>query len=381
MTIKGAFSVTAVSGTTVSNVEHYDAAGTDPEYYVFKNTNTDGTDAIYTVTVESPISLDIIAIGGGGAGSQGYNELKGSGGNSGNFINSTGSFSKGEIYTITIGGGGQTGVNNGNANFTAVSLPPTTDDGPPFIIITAPGGTGGPLDNQQGGTGAASQGTLNGGNGIGISQYIPSINTKYAGGGGAGGGLGGDGGTTGGDGGKSSYPTQAGKTEGSGGGGGAIGSTNNSGANGKPGILYFYVVSRGGSVCFLEGTPVETDQGEVVIDKLDTKLNTINGKRIVAVTKTPGQKDCLVLMKKDLIGENMPNKDTIISIWHRVLYEDEMEEACRIPDTELVPYNGETLYNVLLDEHETMKVNGLTVETLDPDHTVAKFYKSLAFHY
>ena len=37
-------------------------------------------------------------------------------------------------------------------------------------------------------------------------------------------------------------------------------------------------------------------------------------------------------------------------------------------------YNGEILYNVLLETHEKMIVNNLIVETLDPSNVIAKLY-------
>jgi hypothetical protein len=40
----------------------------------------------------------------------------------------------------------------------------------------------------------------------------------------------------------------------------------------------------------------------------------------------------------------------------------------------LKKYNGEVLYNVLLDKHSKMIVNNLIVETLDPSNIVAKLY-------
>ena len=43
----------------------------------------------------------------------------------------------------------------------------------------------------------------------------------------------------------------------------------------------------------------------------------------------------------------------------------------------LSPYNGEALYNVLLEEHGKMQVNNLIVETLHPEHKVAKLYRIL----
>ena len=39
-------------------------------------------------------------------------------------------------------------------------------------------------------------------------------------------------------------------------------------------------------------------------------------------------------------------------------------------------YDGEPLYNVLVDTHTTMKVHGMLVETLDPNSIVGLFYRS-----
>ena len=40
----------------------------------------------------------------------------------------------------------------------------------------------------------------------------------------------------------------------------------------------------------------------------------------------------------------------------------------------LAKYNGQILYNILLDTHETMSVNGLICETLNPNNAIAKLY-------
>ena len=37
-----------------------------------------------------------------------------------------------------------------------------------------------------------------------------------------------------------------------------------------------------------------------------------------------------------------------------------------------VKYNGEILYNVLLEEHGQMRINNLLCETLHPDSSIAK---------
>jgi hypothetical protein len=48
-----------------------------------------------------------------------------------------------------------------------------------------------------------------------------------------------------------------------------------------------------------------------------------------------------------------------------------------VENVSLVPYNGQPLYNILLEEHEKMQVNNLIVETLHPEHKVAKLYMIL----
>ena len=37
-------------------------------------------------------------------------------------------------------------------------------------------------------------------------------------------------------------------------------------------------------------------------------------------------------------------------------------------------YNGEILYNVLMEKYDKLKVNNLTFETLDPKNIIAKLY-------
>ena len=42
-----------------------------------------------------------------------------------------------------------------------------------------------------------------------------------------------------------------------------------------------------------------------------------------------------------------------------------------------VKYNGEILYNVLLEKHDKMVVNNLICETLHPENRIAKLYTYL----
>jgi len=347
------------------------------------------TPGSYTIHFTAETNLGYILIGGGGKG-QDASELLGygSGGNAGQFINGSLTVPLGYKMNISVGNGESStdaaaasdihiydSSNNQTDQYTAA----------PATMYAAGG-----LD----GTGQDDTGLYRTTNsGVHLSSQIPSDLSYYCGGGGAGSGTGnsgGDGGLSGGNGGSgvsnNTIYGEPGYSPGSGGGGGSrfFGQETfyGTGGDGKGGLVVLYLPGTAtgeppSSTCFLAGTPVVTDQGEVAIDKIDVKVNTINGKRIVAITETPGTMDCLCLIQKDLLGENMPNKDTLISIWHKVLYNGEMTEAQDIPGVLPHEYNDQPLYNVLMDDHQNMIVNGLTVETLLPTHQVAKQFLQL----
>jgi hypothetical protein len=130
------------------------------------------------------------------------------------------------------------------------------------------------------------------------------------------------------------------------------------------------------NICFVAGTPINTDQGAVAIDKLDVSKHTIRGKPIVAVTKTIADEKHLVRIRKDALAKNVPSQDTLTTQNHTFFYNGNMVEAnklvSQLDNVGLVKYDGSTLYNVLQDKHEKMVVNNLIAETLHPEHGIAK---------
>jgi hypothetical protein len=95
------------------------------------------------------------------------------------------------------------------------------------------------------------------------------------------------------------------------------------------------------------------------------------------------------LIKKDTLYANVPSQDTYTTFDHNIFVNkqtvragvleiraqesgnpDLMNRICQ------VPYNGETLYNVLLknEKHDYMCVNNLIVETMNPKNIFAKYY-------
>jgi len=128
--------------------------------------------------------------------------------------------------------------------------------------------------------------------------------------------------------------------------------------------------------CFPAGTPVTTNQGAIAIEKLIPGKHTIRGKEIVAITQTRPLHKYIVLIEKDALGVNVPSADTEISKEHKVYYKGGMVKAKDLVEmcegVSKIPYNGETLYNVLLKKEDKMMVNNLICETLSPNNIMAK---------
>jgi hypothetical protein len=133
-------------------------------------------------------------------------------------------------------------------------------------------------------------------------------------------------------------------------------------------------------ICFPAGTPVNTDQGIIEINKINPKIHTIRNKKIQAVSKTVTFEKYIVCIEKDALGLNIPSQKTIISGGHKVFY-----KKCMVSAKSLVgivdkvyfkTYKNEPLYNILLETHDKMIVNNLIVETLDPESFMGKFYTS-----
>jgi hypothetical protein len=134
------------------------------------------------------------------------------------------------------------------------------------------------------------------------------------------------------------------------------------------------------NICFPAGTLVETDQGEVPI-QLITSANTVGGNPVLEVTRTLNQSRKFVVMKKGALGPNKPSRPTQLTPNHAVMYRGRLTKAYK-----LVCLHGvgmitkpkmDPVYNVLLGKEERgeivgfkgdMRVNGLVVETLKPEH-------------
>ena len=138
------------------------------------------------------------------------------------------------------------------------------------------------------------------------------------------------------------------------------------------------------NICFPSGEKVLTDNGYKNIENIDVEVDTIRGKKIEELTQTRTNEKTLVVIKRGALMKNMPNKNTLITNNHKVLYKGKLIEAYKlvkiVPSVvEYVCYEGETLFNILLEgeKEDKMIVNGMIVETLSPQNNVAKLYKDI----
>lgn len=133
-------------------------------------------------------------------------------------------------------------------------------------------------------------------------------------------------------------------------------------------------------ICFPAGTPIQTDQGIIAIDKINTSIHTIRNRKIEGVVMTKLNNNYLVCFEKNAIGFNVPCRRTIMSANHLVSYEGQMKKAKEFLNhfnsIYKVKYNGEMMYNVLMEKHDVMLVNNMVCETLDPSNTMAKIFYS-----
>lgn len=128
--------------------------------------------------------------------------------------------------------------------------------------------------------------------------------------------------------------------------------------------------------CFRRGSLIKTDQGNLKIENIVTGYNTINNNIIKRVTQSYNSDGVIVKIDKNSLGQNKPENDLYMQKDHKLLISP--FEFASLLSTNKISFsnsnNEEILYNVLLDSHETMKVNNIEVETLNPDLLVSKYF-------
>jgi hypothetical protein len=136
-----------------------------------------------------------------------------------------------------------------------------------------------------------------------------------------------------------------------------------------------------GNICFIGNTPVKVDQGTFAISKLKEGIHSIDGKPIKRITKIKTNDKHLICIEKHALDMNVPSQKTIITANHKIMYKGKMVKSKDliglVDNVYKIEYCGDTLYNVLLETQETMSVNNIICETLNPENVIVKLYDIL----
>ena len=130
---------------------------------------------------------------------------------------------------------------------------------------------------------------------------------------------------------------------------------------------------------FEKNTPIETDQGIFYIQDLNSS-HTIRGEPIVTITKTKCLDNYLVCIEKNAFEKNCPSQRMVITKEEKIFYKNKMIPVYKCIGSYFnnfvhkIPYNGETLYNILLKKHSNVRVNNLVCETFKPSTLIAQLY-------
>ena len=130
------------------------------------------------------------------------------------------------------------------------------------------------------------------------------------------------------------------------------------------------------NICFPSDTPILTDQGNIPIVDIQPGVHTLHQKKIVAITKTIPENKSLICFEKDALYPNVPSQRTLMSVAHCVFYKGKFIPAKYFKGMDgisEVDYRG-PLYNVLMEDHDSMLVNSLICETLHPQNKIAKLF-------
>jgi hypothetical protein len=88
----------------------------------------------------------------------------------------------------------------------------------------------------------------------------------------------------------------------------------------------------------------------------------------------------LVYIEKNAFEKNCPSQRIVISKDQKIFYKNKMIPIYKCIGSYFnnfirkIPYNGETLYNILLKKHSTVRVNNLVCETFNPSTLISQLY-------
>ena len=130
------------------------------------------------------------------------------------------------------------------------------------------------------------------------------------------------------------------------------------------------IQSKAINIGLFEKSRIITDQGIVIVKNINPLYHTIDNEKIVALIQNVVNDKFLVHFSKHSLSRNYPNGSVVTSCHHKIKFRGMYIESCKFvglfPKVTYVTYNGETLYNILMNNHSKISVNNIECETLDP---------------
>jgi hypothetical protein len=136
---------------------------------------------------------------------------------------------------------------------------------------------------------------------------------------------------------------------------------------------------EGSVICFVKDTQIVTSNGLKEIQNI-TSQDKINGVQVHSIVTSIVSKntDQLVMIAKDALGKNKPDKDTTCTVFHMILDGDDWKQAHQLVNgttvTRFSSPENTRVYNILLADKSwgTMVANNLVTESLHPENEAAK---------
>ena len=112
--------------------------------------------------------------------------------------------------------------------------------------------------------------------------------------------------------------------------------------------------------------------------------NTIDNIKIIGVTKAINTIiNHIIEIDRGAIRPNIPSKKIRVSRSHMFNINGKHKQAHQLLSNQKVnkiPYNGDVLYNILLEKHHYIKVENMLAETLHPNNPIALLHKNVIWN-
>lgn len=113
-----------------------------------------------------------------------------------------------------------------------------------------------------------------------------------------------------------------------------------------------------GNFCLPKGTPILTDQGVVAIEDINCEY-TINNKKVERLLSFINNDPYMVMIKRNSLGVNTPNQDTLMSMNHGIYIRNHVIRAKALINNDTILKvqlsSPQIVYNVLLEGKKKQK--------------------------